>query len=111
MNNDYSENDVSNESKEKQNILSIDVDKIDSNIELNNTNIEIDNNIEIIPEKKKRGRKPKIKEDIPECENLENNNGEKVLKKRGRKPKIKTGEEVEKIPKKRGRKPKEKIFP
>ena len=53
------------------------------------------------PEKKKRGRKPKIKteeEIIP-----------KILKKRGRKPKIKTEEEMKpKIPKKRGRKPKDK---
>ena len=53
-----------------------------------------------LQEKKKRGRKPKIKPD----EIIQ-----KVLKKRGRKPKIRTEEEMKpKIPKKRGRKPKDK---
>ena len=103
MNNNYSENDANTDLKENQEILSIDIDKIDSNIDLSNDNIQS------IPEKKKRGRKPKIKDENPEVDKNENN-GEKVLKKRGRKPKIKTQEEVEKVPKKRGRKPKEKIF-
>jgi hypothetical protein len=55
------------------------------------------------PIKKKRGRKPKDKED---SDNLV----EKVQKKRGRKPKIKDNNELDKVPKKRGRKPKEKIY-
>lgn len=53
---------------------------------------------------KKRGRKPKLKEDLILQE----------LKKRGRKPKSKNPEELlPKVPKKRGRKPKDKygIFP
>ena len=56
-------------------------------------------------DKKKRGRKPKIKD-----ESL--NQDEKIPKKRGRKPKIKdeTLQQDEKIPKKRGRKPKEKVY-
>jgi len=54
------------------------------------------------PEKKKRGRKCKPKD--------ENIDVDKVQKKRGRKPKVKEVEENEKIPKKRGRKPKEKIY-
>jgi hypothetical protein len=49
---------------------------------------------------KKRGRKKKIINDQPE----------KVQKKRGRKPKIKEQDEIDKIPKKRGRKPKEKVY-
>ena len=49
---------------------------------------------------KKRGRKPKIKDD-------ESDDKPKIHKKRGRKPKPKIDEEV-KIPKKRGRKPKDK---
>jgi len=56
-------------------------------------------------DKKKRGRKPKIKDEtLPQ--------DEKIPKKRGRKPKIKdeTIEQDEKIPKKRGRKPKEKVY-
>jgi len=52
--------------------------------------------------KKKRGRKPKPKE--------ENINIEKVQKRRGRKPKPKDLLEEDKVPKKRGRKPKEKIY-
>lgn len=60
-----------------------------------------DKNMVDEPLKKKRGRKSKPKEDIPE---------EKIQKKRGRKPKVKEIETVEKIPKKRGRKPKEKIY-
>lgn len=52
--------------------------------------------------KKKRGRKPK-----PKDENL---NIEKVQKRRGRKPKPKDLLEEDKVPKKRGRKPKEKIY-
>jgi len=52
--------------------------------------------------KKKRGRKPKPKDD--------NVNIEKVQKRRGRKPKPKDLLEEDKIPKKRGRKPKEKIY-
>lgn len=53
------------------------------------------------PLKKKRGRKPKQKEDEEE----------KVLKKRGRKPKVKEQvEEEDKTPKKRGRKPKDKVY-
>lgn len=53
-------------------------------------------------EKKKRGRKCKPKEETVVIE--------KIQKKRGRKPKIKDQEEIDKIPKKRGRKPKEKIY-
>jgi hypothetical protein len=55
------------------------------------------------PIKKKRGRKPKDKEEnsLPT---------EKIQKKRGRKPKLKENVELDKIPKKRGRKPKEKIY-
>ncbi len=53
------------------------------------------------PLKKKRGRKPKQKEEEEE----------KVLKKRGRKPKPKElVEEEDKTPKKRGRKPKDKVY-
>ena len=78
--------------------------------------------------KKKRGRKPKVKEESKpeeklaiednvtvnniESENNTNNDQEiKVPKKRGRKPKPKTAEELaeKKIPKKRGRKPKPKV--
>jgi len=55
------------------------------------------------PIKKKRGRKPKDKEDDDILV-------EKIQKKRGRKPKVKDNNEVDKIPKKRGRKPKEKIY-
>lgn len=51
--------------------------------------------------KKKRGRKPKTKDQDEE---------EKVQKKRGRKPKAKDLNEEEKKPKKRGRKPKEKVY-
>jgi hypothetical protein len=54
--------------------------------------------------KKKRGRKPKVK-DVEEDDVVE-----KVQKKRGRKPKVKDVNEEEKKPKKRGRKPKEKIY-
>ena len=54
--------------------------------------------------KKKRGRKPKVK-DADDYEVVE-----KVQKKRGRKPKVKDVNEEEKKPKKRGRKPKEKIY-
>ena len=104
MNNDYSENENNEDSIKNQEILSINIDNINSNIELDNTEQP-----QLNPEKKKRGRKPKIKEENSEADNLDSN-GEKVLKKRGRKPKIKNEEEVEKVPKKRGRKPKEKIF-
>jgi len=52
--------------------------------------------------KKKRGRKPKPKEEV--------SNIEKVQKRRGRKPKPKDLLEEDKVPKKRGRKPKEKIY-
>lgn len=51
-----------------------------------------------IIEKKKRGRKPKVKTDTPEVT---------VPKKRGRKPKVKTETEEPRLPKKRGRKPKD----
>ena len=54
------------------------------------------------PIKKKRGRKPKDKEEETQTE--------KIQKKRGRKPKVKDSNELDKIPKKRGRKPKEKIY-
>ena len=58
---------------------------------------------DIVEEKKKRGRKPKPKENNPEP---------KIPKKRGRKPKLKLISEVEKnkfvLPSKRGRKPKDK---
>ena len=68
----------------------------DEFIEAQNINIE---------DKKKRGRKPKQKD---ESELLD----EKIPKKRGRKPKIKDESAIvdEKIPKKRGRKPKEKVY-
>ena len=59
-------------------------------------------NVEIIIEKKKRGRKPKPKSDIV----VE----EKIPKTRGRKKIIKEIVEEDKIPKKRGRRPKEKIY-
>ena len=66
---------------------------------------EIDNNItiQIAEVKKKRGRKPKPK---PEFEEV------KIPKKRGRKPKIKTEEELAatKVLKKRGRRPKDKTY-
>lgn len=52
------------------------------------------------PLKKKRGRKPKVKEEEEE----------KVMKKRGRKPKPKEEVEEDKGPKKRGRKPKDKVY-
>lgn len=53
----------------------------------------------IDPLKKRRGRKPKPRDE------------EKTQKKRGRKPKPKEeGEEDDKYPKKRGRKPKEKVY-
>jgi hypothetical protein len=61
-----------------------------------------EDNKEKEPLKKKRGRKSKPKEIIPD--------EEKIQKKRGRKPKVKDIEPIEKIPKKRGRKPKEKIY-
>ena len=63
---------------------------------------EIDENKLEIVDKKKRGRKPKPKND--------NEIVNKEPKKRGRKPKEKDENAVEKIPKKRGRKPKEKIY-
>ncbi len=67
---------------------------------------ELDTNISINgelndPLKKKRGRKPKPKED----------DDEKGKKKRGRRPKPKEEDDGEdKVPKKRGRKPKEKVY-
>ncbi len=68
-----------------------------TNNELNNDNNNINENKEY---NKKRGRKPKIKND---------DNESKELKKRGRKPKAKNPEELlPKVPKKRGRKPKDK---
>ena len=71
---------------------------VDSNVDNNNNKILE----EAIPvEKKKRGRKPKIKiEEEP-----------KIPKKRGRKPKPKTAEDLlPKVLKKRGRKPKENSY-
>ena len=59
-------------------------------------------NVEIIIEKKKRGRKPKPKSDIV----VE----EKIPKTRGRKKIIKEVVEEDKTPKKRGRRPKEKVY-
>ncbi len=73
-------------------------DNEDNNINEDNK----DNNGEITPLKKKRGRKSKPKDETQEVE--------KVQKKRGRKPKVKEVDENEKIPKKRGRKPKEKVY-
>ena len=72
----------------------------DDNSEKKNNN-EINDNISTDNDskKKKRGRKPKIKNEVEI----------KIPKKRGRKPKIKEFLE-EKIPKKRGRKPKDKIY-
>lgn len=77
-----------------------------------NSNSEYDescNNIEetteihsVEPEKKKRGRKRKPKDETIIVE--------KIQKKRGRKPKIKEIDDNDKVPKKRGRKPKEKIY-
>lgn len=56
-------------------------------------------------EEKKRGRKPKSKEDII------NNNTKTSPKKRGRKPKPKVEEDTKpKVTRKRGRKPKEKVY-
>jgi hypothetical protein len=65
---------------------------------------EIDENkSEIVDDnKKKRGRKPKPKND--------NEVTNKEPKKRGRKPKEKDENALQKVPKKRGRKPKEKIY-
>ena len=54
---------------------------------------------EPIIQKKKRGRKPKVKTDEPVQVT--------VPKKRGRKPKPKTESDEPKLPKKRGRKPKD----
>ena len=122
MNINYSSEDVNNNLIDNNKILSIDIDKIETNIELDENKLN--------GEKKKRGRKPKVKvDDVENNDNKEmnnndnkevnnnnvdngenNDNNEKVLKKRGRKPKIKSEEELEKVPKKRGRKPKEKIF-
>ncbi len=120
MNIDYSSKNDSTTLNEEE-ILSIDINVSDVNSETinnngqdsnisNNLDAEVKNldnsdSIEPVAVKKKRGRKPKNKEEVPVEENKE-----KVLKKRGRKPKIKTEEEVQKIPKKRGRKPKEKIY-
>ena len=66
--------------------------KLDPELSPDNSNLKIH---------KKRGRKPKIKQNVE----LEI----KVPKKRGRKPKIKTDAPEIKIPKKRGRKPKPKL--
>jgi hypothetical protein len=79
----------------------------DDNIEyINDANIDATNlnsvNVEIIIEKKKRGRKPKPKSDIV----VE----EKIPKTRGRKKIIKEIVEEDKTPKKRGRRPKEKVY-
>ncbi len=74
--------------------------------------------------KKKRGRKPKIKNEIAEEKLKLNDNSNKTTdveppkKKRGRKKKIdimtqedkEKTEELEKIPRKRGRKPKNKVY-
>jgi hypothetical protein len=60
------------------------------------------NDIEENSNRKSRGR-PKLKKDNL-LEELDKNI-EKILKKRGRKPKIKEENEIDKIPKKRGRKP------
>ena len=63
---------------------------------------ETTENLSIEPEKKKRGRKRKPKDETIIVE--------KIQKKRGRKPKIKEIDDNNKVPKKRGRKPKEKIY-
>jgi hypothetical protein len=65
-------------------------------------NIEESTENQSLPEKKKRGRKRKPKDETIIVE--------KVQKKRGRKPKIKEVDTNDKVPKKRGRKPKEKIY-
>lgn len=63
-------------------------------------NESVNSNVPTNKDVKKRGRKPKLKEEDTES---------KELKKRGRKPKPKDPEELlPKVPKKRGRKPKDK---
>ena len=77
----------------EENILNNDINQINKEL--------INNNLEEIPLKKKRGRKPKIITEEPVI---------KEKKKRGRKPKITTEESVVKVYKKRGRKPTGKII-
>jgi len=83
-----------NESDEEEDDNSVDLEE-----EISDDDEEIPENINI-DEKKKRGRKPKPKEEEVD----------KIKKKRGRKPKVKEEIVEEKKPKKRGRKPKEKIY-
>ena len=90
---EYDDDDTKQEdSNDKYNSKNKNVNEID----YINNNISTYNDNKL---KKKRGRKPKIK----------NEDEIKIPKKRGRKPKIKEFLE-EKIPKKRGRKPKDKIY-
>ena len=99
------ENKLENESLESnsEEEFSDDSDNSNSDNETNEITENIDENQSIEPEKKKRGRKKKLKDETLVVE--------KIQKKRGRKPKIKEiGVIVDKIPKKRGRKPKEKIY-
>ena len=99
------ENKLENESLESNSEEEFSDDSDDSNSDNETDEIteNIDENQSVEPEKKKRGRKKKFKDETLVVE--------KIQKKRGRKPKIKEiGVIVDKIPKKRGRKPKEKIY-
>lgn len=93
---DNDDNNVNNENNNNNDDDNDDKDEIE---EINENNIQ----------KKKRGRKPKIDNNL-----LNNIEEDKNPKKRGRKPKIKIDTDSidtdEKTPKKRGRKPKEKIY-